>query len=52
MTEKKEATIIVRVKPSIKAIAVKRAAREGRSLANYIERLIEQDADEAKGKRR
>jgi predicted HicB family RNase H-like nuclease len=42
--ETKDATLTIRIKPSIKAKAVKRAAHEGRSLANYIERLIEQDA--------
>jgi predicted HicB family RNase H-like nuclease len=42
--EKKEASITIRVRPSIKAIAVRRAAEESRSLANYIERLIEKDA--------
>jgi predicted HicB family RNase H-like nuclease len=42
--ETKDATLTIRIKPSIKAKAVKRAAQEGRSLANYIERLIEQDA--------
>jgi predicted HicB family RNase H-like nuclease len=45
MTEEtKDATITIRIKPSIKAKAVKRAHQEGRSLANYLERLIEQDA--------
>jgi hypothetical protein len=45
--ERKEATIIIRVKPSVKAKAVKRAKQEARSLANYLERLIEQDAEAA-----
>src|SRR5262249_34261729 len=45
--ERKEATIIIRVKPSAKAKAVKRAKQESRSLANYLERLIEQDAEAA-----
>ena len=50
--EKKEATLIVRMKPSIKAKAVRLAAAEGRSLANYIERLIDQAPDEeSKAKR-
>jgi predicted HicB family RNase H-like nuclease len=45
MTEEtKDTTITIRVRPSVKAKAVKRALQEGRSLANYIERLIEQDA--------
>jgi hypothetical protein len=42
--ETKDATITIRVRPSVKAKAVKRAHQEARSLANYIERLIEQDA--------
>jgi predicted HicB family RNase H-like nuclease len=53
MTEEtKEATITIRVRPSVKAKAVKRAHQEGRSLANYIERLIEHDAKEKLGKQR
>ncbi|HEY5378698.1 MAG TPA: hypothetical protein VIJ78_04085 [Pseudolabrys sp.] len=35
---------MIRMKPSIKAMAVKRAAQESRSLANYVEWLIERDA--------
>ena len=46
--ETKDATITIRVKPSVKAKVVKRAAQEGRSLANYIERLIERDAKPGK----
>jgi len=42
--EAKEATLTIRIRPSVKAKAVKRAAQEGRSIANYIERLIELDA--------
>jgi predicted HicB family RNase H-like nuclease len=42
--ETKEATLTIRIRPSIKAKAVKRAKAEGRSLANYLERLIEQDS--------
>jgi hypothetical protein len=37
--EKKEAVIAIR--PSIKATAEKLARHEGRSLANYLEQLIE-----------
>jgi hypothetical protein len=44
--ELKEATITVRVKPSIKAVAKKRASQMRRSLANYIEWLVERDAAE------
>jgi hypothetical protein len=41
--EIKEAMIVVRVKPSIKAAAEKRAAKENRSLTAYLEWLILQD---------
>jgi predicted HicB family RNase H-like nuclease len=44
-SETKEATITIRVKPSVKAKAIKRATDDGRSIANYIERLIEKDAE-------
>ena len=39
--EKKEAVIANRIKPSVKAKAEKLARAEGRSLANYLEQLIE-----------
>jgi HicB family len=41
--EEKTATIMMRVRPSLKEKAEARAAEEGRSLTNYIERLIETD---------
>ncbi len=42
--EIKTSVLSIRIKPSIKASADKRAKEENRSLANYIEWLIEQDA--------
>ena len=44
MAELKSAILTIRIKPSIKRKAERRAAFQSRSLANYIERLIEQDA--------
>jgi uncharacterized protein (DUF1778 family) len=44
--EAKTAVLNVRVKPSIKAMVERLADADGRSLANYVERLIEA-ADEA-----
>jgi predicted HicB family RNase H-like nuclease len=41
--EKKEITLTLRVRPSVKEKAVKRAREEDRSLAAYIEWLILQD---------
>ena len=41
MTEKRTALIGARIKPSIKQAAEEAAAMEGRTLSNYIERLIE-----------
>lgn len=49
--ENKSVSLTIRVTPSIKAMAEKRAEQEGRSLANYLARLIEDDA-EGKAKRR
>lgn len=46
--ENKSVSLTIRVTPSIKAMAEKRAEQEGRSLANYLARLIEEDADNAK----
>ena len=43
MAELKTAILTIRIKPSVKARAERRAAARGRSLANYIERLIERD---------
>lgn len=42
-TEARSASITVRVRPSIKAMAEHRAAALNRSLANYVEELIRQD---------
>ena len=44
MAELKSAILTIRIKPSIKRKAERRAASQSRSFANYIERLIEQDA--------
>jgi predicted HicB family RNase H-like nuclease len=44
MPELKDVTLTIRIKPSVKAMAIKRAAAEGRSLANYLEQLIMRDA--------
>jgi hypothetical protein len=41
--EIKDTMIVIRVKPSIKAAALKRAAEEHRSLTAYLEWLIMQD---------
>ena len=46
--ELKTSMILVRVKPSVRAAADRRAKEEGRSLANYIERLIVADAKQTK----
>lgn len=49
MTEKEKRTerINMKVLPSVKKIAEKNAAAEGRTLSNYIEKLI-QEAEKAK----
>jgi hypothetical protein len=44
MPELKTAVLMIRIKPSLKRKAERRAAAEDRSVASYIERLIEQDA--------
>lgn len=50
--EAKTSVLNVCIKPSVKAMVERQADAEGRSLANYVERLIEA-ADEAsrKGKK-
>jgi predicted HicB family RNase H-like nuclease len=48
----KTATLSLRIRPSVKAAAVKRAKAEDRSLANYLEQLIVADAKKEGGKRR
>jgi hypothetical protein len=44
--EDKTATITFQIKPAIRAIAHRRAKQEGRSVANYIERLVLADAEQ------
>ena len=41
--QSKESTLTIRVTPSVKAKAMRRALQEGMSLANYIAWLIERD---------
>ena len=48
----KTATLSLRIRPGVKALAVRRAKAEDRSLANYLERLIVTDAKKAGGNRR
>jgi hypothetical protein len=43
--EAKTAVLNIRIKPSVKELASKRAAADRRSLAAYIELLIERDAE-------
>jgi predicted HicB family RNase H-like nuclease len=50
--EQKTATIMLRVRPSLKAKAEAAAEAEGRSLTNYIERLIETAAGQRGGRKR
>jgi predicted HicB family RNase H-like nuclease len=45
--EKRDVAVALRMRASVKATAVKRAKQEGRSLANYIERLIIADSEKA-----
>jgi predicted HicB family RNase H-like nuclease len=45
--ESKSAVLNVRIKPSIKAMIERLAEADGRSLANYVERLIETAAGAA-----
>lgn len=52
LAEGKTATLVLRIRPSVKAAAMKRAKAEDRSLANYVERLIIADAEKAGGKKR
>ncbi|WP_375412214.1 hypothetical protein [uncultured Bradyrhizobium sp.] len=42
--ETREAAMHVRVRPSVKAAAERLAQEDGRSLANWLERLIEAEA--------
>jgi predicted HicB family RNase H-like nuclease len=45
--EPKTAILNIRIRPSVKAVATERAAADRRSLAAYIELLIERDAEAA-----
>jgi predicted HicB family RNase H-like nuclease len=47
MPELKTAILIIRIKPSLKRKAERRATAQDRSVASYIERLIEQDPKRA-----
>lgn len=47
--EKRSERISMKVLPSVKAAAEKRAAEEGRTLSNYIERLIKEDVKRNSG---
>jgi hypothetical protein len=49
--ETREAVMHVRVRPSVKAAAERRAQEDGRSLANWLERLIEAEAARRDGKK-
>jgi uncharacterized protein (DUF1778 family) len=42
--EQKTTTLLIRMKPSVKALVERRARQENRSLANFIEQLIVADA--------
>jgi predicted HicB family RNase H-like nuclease len=46
--ESKSAVLNVRIKPSVKAMLERLAEADGRSLANYVERLIETAAEAAR----
>jgi predicted HicB family RNase H-like nuclease len=47
----KAAAMHVRVGPAVKATAVRLAQEDGRSLANWLERLIEAEAARLDGKK-
>jgi predicted HicB family RNase H-like nuclease len=49
--EKREIAMNVRVKPSVKAAAERLAQEDGRSLANWLERLIEAEVARHDGKK-
>jgi predicted HicB family RNase H-like nuclease len=42
--EQKTTTLLIRMKPRVKALVERRARQENRSLANFIEQLIVADA--------
>jgi hypothetical protein len=48
----KTATLSLRIRPGVKALAVRRAKAEDRSLANHLEQLIVANAKKAGGRRR
>jgi predicted HicB family RNase H-like nuclease len=50
-TEKRETAMNVRVRASVKATAERLAHEDGRSLANWLERLIEAEAARQDGKK-
>ena len=49
--ERREIAMNVRVRPSIKAAAERLAQEDGRSLANWLERMIEAEAARQDGKK-
>ncbi|HEV7881451.1 hypothetical protein [Bradyrhizobium sp.] len=49
--ETREAAMHVRVRPSVKAAADRLAQEDGRSLANWLEHLIETEAARRDGKK-
>jgi predicted HicB family RNase H-like nuclease len=49
--EKREIAMNIRVRPSIKAMAERLAKADGRSLANWLERLIEAEGARQDGKK-
>ena len=50
-SEKRETAMNVRVRASVKAAAERLAQADGRSLANWLERLIETEAARHDGKK-
>jgi predicted HicB family RNase H-like nuclease len=49
--EKREIAMNIRVRPSVKEAAERLAQEDGRSLANWLERLIEAEAARHDGKK-
>jgi predicted HicB family RNase H-like nuclease len=50
-SERRETAMHVRVRESVKAVAERLAKADGRSLANWLERLIEAEAARHDGKK-
>ena len=50
-SERRETAMHVRVRESVKAAAERLAKQDGRSLANWLERLIEAEAARQDGKK-